>query len=397
MMTSETHKRAKLKKYIWPFLFFFLRFAGAAAYRPFLVLYYQTLAFTGAQIGLLTGITPLISLISLPLITGLADRTRKHKLIMSLSLIAAILGLFLYPFLNNFPPIFLLTILITLFLSPVGPLSDSATLFMLGEHKNLYSRIRLGGTIGFSIAASVAGALVENQGLRWAFWGAAAIFFIAFLVSLKMVHNKTDNVENIKKGSALDLIKNPHFLLFLLIVFTGGIANTTINTYLFPYMKSLGAGESIMGLALTIGTIAELPILFFVSNFIKKYKAYSLVIFSTLITCLRFLLLALSPNPIMVLAIQLLNGFTFPLLSVAGVTYVDDHAPEGYRATAQGLFNGAVLGVGSAVGGFAGGVLFDRLGPRGMYLVFSIFITFILLFVSLLRRILPPEKKLQSS
>lgn len=151
-----------------------------------------------------------------------------------------------------------------------------------------------------------------------------------------------------------------------------------------------------MGLALTIGTIAELPILFFVSNFIKKYKAYSLVIFSTLITCLRFLLLALSPNPIMVLAIQLLNGFTFPLLSVAGVTYVDDHAPEGYRATAQGLFNGAVLGVGSAVGGFAGGVLFDRLGPRGMYLVFSIFITFILLFVSLLRRILPPEKKLQS-
>ncbi len=385
------------KKYLWPFLFFFLRFAGAASYRPYLVLYYQTLTFSGAQIGLLTGITPLISLVSLPLITGLADRSQKHKLIMSLSLIAAILGLVLYPFLHSFIAIFLLTILITLFLSPVGPLSDSATLFMLGDRKNLYSRIRLGGTIGFSIAASLAGTLVENQGLRMAFWGTAVIFFMAFLVSLKMVHSRKETVETIKKGSALDLIKNPHFLLFLVLVFTGGVANTTINTYLFPYMKSMGAGESIMGLALTIGTMAELPILFFISNFIKKYTSYSLLIFSTAITCLRFLLLALIPNPTLVLAIQLLNGFTFPLLSVAGVTYVDDHAPEGFRATAQGLFNGAVLGVGAAVGGFAGGVLFDRLGARGMYLAFSIFITFVLLFVSLLRRTLPPIKKRTSS
>jgi len=392
-MANNRPDGGKLNKYIWPFIFFVLRFGGAATFRPYTVLYYQSLAFTGAQIGLLTGITPLVSLVSMPLISSFADRTQKHKLLMSLSLISAVLGLVLYPFLDNFLPIFILTILITLFLSPVGPLSDSAALFMLGDRKNLFSRVRLGGTLGFSIAATLAGTLVENQGLKAAFWGAALVFFAAFLVSLKLTHSKKEALENLHKGRTFDIIKNPRFLLFLIIVFTGGIANATINTYLFPYMKALGAHESIMGLALTMGTVAELPILFFASHFIKKYRTYSLIIFSTVITCLRFLLLAVTPNPALVLAIQLLNGFTFPLLSVAGITYIDDQAPEAFRASAQGLFNGAVLGVGLAVGGFAGGILFDRLGPRGMYFTFFVFITAILIIVSLVRRALPPEEE----
>mgnify|MGYP001056891967 CR=1 FL=1 len=392
-MANETPEGGKIKRFFWPFLFFMLRFGGAATFRPYTVLYYQSLAFTGAQIGLLTGITPLVSLVSMPLITGFADRTQKHKLIMSISLIAAVLGLILYPFLSYFLPIFILTVLITFFQSPMGPLSDSAALFMLGKRKNLFSRVRLGGTLGFSVAATLAGTLVENQGLKAAFWGAALVFFTAFLVSLKLTHSKKEKIENLQKGRTFDLIKNPRFLLFLIIVFTGGIANATINTYLFPYMKSLGARESIMGLALTMGTVAELPILFFASHFIKKFKAYSLIVFSTIVTCLRFLLLAITPNPSLVLAIQLLNGFTFPLLSVAGVTYVDDHAQPGYRATAQGLFNGTVLGVASAVGGFTGGILFDRLGPRGMYFTFFVVIAAILTIVSLVQRALPHEEE----
>ena len=100
-MPNETPDQAEKKKYIWLFLFYVLRFGGAATFRPFTVLFYQSLAFTGAQIGLLTGITPLVSLISMPLIAGFADQNQKHKLIMSLSLIAAVFGLTLYPFLKS--------------------------------------------------------------------------------------------------------------------------------------------------------------------------------------------------------------------------------------------------------------------------------------------------------
>jgi len=337
--------------------------------------------------------SPLILLISLPLLTGLADRTHKHKLIMSLSLLVGVIGLILLPFLETFILVFSLTILTTIFMAPVSSFASNATMSMLGDKKNLFSRIRLGGTLGFSIAASVGGTIVEKHGIKIAFWTAAAIFFVAFLVSLKFVHGIKDRSKQEREGRVIDLLKNPHFLLFLLLGFTGALANTTINTYLFAYMKSLGARESIMGLALTIGTITEWPVLFFVSHFIKKYKVYTLVIFSTVITCVRFLLLALTTNPINVLFIQLLNGFTFPLLSVAGVTYVAEHAPQGYGATSQGLLNLVMGGIGFSVGGFVGGLLLDGLGPRGMYFVFFVFIALVLVFVSIMHRVLPPAKE----
>jgi PPP family 3-phenylpropionic acid transporter len=286
-----------------------------------------------------------------------------------------------------------MAVLYSVFFPPIMSLSDSATMFMLGDRKDLYGRIRLGGTIGFSIAATVAGAFVENYGLRIAFWGAAGLFFIAFLVSQKLVHGGEESGKPADRGQASELLKNPHFLLFLLIGLSGGISFATINTYLFPYMKELGAGESMMGLALTIGTIAEMPVLFFVGRFIKRFKAYGLLIFSIAMTGLRFLLLAVAPNPIFVLFVQLLNGFNFPLLTVAGVTYADEHAPQGFRATAQGLFTAALGGIGYAVGGFAGGLLFERLGAKGMYLIFCMFAALILVFVSLVRRTLPPEQE----
>lgn len=375
----------------WTFTFYFVFFAGVAAFGPYRVLYYQSLDFTGAQIGLLVGIAPLITVISLPLMTGFADRTNRHKLILSLSLLTLIASVIAYPLVVSFIPLLVLSIILTIAFSATMPLAASAIMFMLGEQKDIYGRIRLGGTIGFAITSTIIGTLVESNGLRVGFWIAAVIFFLALLVSQKMVHGETKSKQPAEKGRALDVLKNPHFLLFLLLGLSGGISFTTINTYLFPYMKELGAGESMMGLALTFGTLVEIPVLFFVSNFIKRFNAYALVIFSILMTGLRFFLLALVSDPTLVLGVQLLNGFNHPLLTVAGAIYADEQAPQGYRATAQGLFNVAISGVGAAIGGFLGGLLFDAIGAKGMYFSFGIFIILVIVIVSLIRAMLPAE------
>jgi PPP family 3-phenylpropionic acid transporter len=382
----------KVRKLVYPFSFYFLIYASVASFGPYLVLYYQSLSFTGAQIGLLAGIAPLITMICLPVVTGLADRTNRHRLAMSLSLLVVVLGFVIFPFLRTFTLLLGMAVLTNVSFSPAMSLSDSATMFMLGDRKELYGRIRLGGTIGFSIVATVIGALVENHGLKIAFWSAAGLLFIAFLVSQKLVHGEKSG-ERAERGQASELLRNPHFLLFLLIGFSGGISFATFNAYLFPYMKELGAGESMMGLALTIGTITEIPVLFFVGYFIKRFKAYALVVFSFAMTGLRLFLLGIAVNPILVLFIQLLNGFNYPLLTVAGVTYADERAPKGFRATAQGLFNASLGGIGSAVGGFIGGLLFEGVGARGMYLVIFLFVTLVLVFVSLVRRALPSEQE----
>jgi len=224
-----------MKKF-WPFTFNFILYAGIATVAPFGVLYYQGLGFTGTQIGLLTGITPLINFFSATLWTGFADATRRHRLFMSLALLGGGITLFIFPLLKVFVPVLLIVILFGIFWAPVTPFADSATMFMLTDEKEMYSRIRLGATLGFGLAAPVAGALVQNYGLRLAFWGCATLFLSGLIVSQKLSYGQLPTDSPVR-GRVRTLMSNPRWLLFLIVAFAGGLGMAAYNNYLYPYMK----------------------------------------------------------------------------------------------------------------------------------------------------------------
>jgi len=373
----------------WPFSFYFLFFAAIAAYMPYLVLYYQSLRFSGPQIGLLTGISPLITLFTVPFWTRLADRTNQHRLIVAVSLLVVVAILLIFPLLQTFLAVFAMIMISTIFLSPVLSFANSATMFMLGEDKDLYGRLRIGGSIGFGIASLAAGVMVEAFAMKAAFWVAAGLIFIGFLVSLQLKYGQEDREPIDDERGIRDLIKNPNWFFFLLIAFIGGVAFAATTGYFFPFMKELGADESAMGLALAIGTIAEIPVYLLANRFIGRFQAYGTLIISVSFAGLRLTLFGLTGNVAVVMAIQNLNGLTFPLMEVAGVSYADQNAPEGLRTTAQGLFSAAMMGIGAAVGGFLSGLLLVQIGGQGLYLVIGLAVLIVLAIVVLLRRKFP--------
>lgn len=334
------------------------------------MLYYQELGFSGSQIGLLSGLSPLIIFFSAPLWTGLADATRRHRLLMSLALLLGAITVLALPLLHTFVPLLCSSSLLCLVLAPVEPFANSATLFMLAGDRGLYGRIRLGGTIGFGLAAPLAGLLVERWGLRSGFRAGGALFLLAFLVSRRLVYARPQ-AGHPARGRARSLLTNPRWLLFMVVALVAGAGLTAVNSYLFSYMKELGASASAMGLALTVGTITEIPILFFANRLLKRLGSYGLLLLSMAVTGLRMLLFAACRTPGWILPIQLLNGLVFPATWVAAVAYADENAPPGMGTTVQGLLSAVVGGVGSAVGGFIGGPLLASIGGRGLYLVFG--------------------------
>jgi PPP family 3-phenylpropionic acid transporter len=366
-------------------------YAGFASLNPFIVVYYQGLGFNGAQIGLLTGLIPLITFFGAPFWTWLADTTRRHRLIMSLTLGFAILELILFPFLRIFPPVFLLAMAYAFCISPTPSFGDNATMFMLGENKDIYGRIRLGGTIGFSFAAIFASLLIKNSGLRFAFWIAAAMLFLALLVSQQFVHAPANEKPPAGSGIRI-LLANPRWILFLTMAFAGGLALTATGNYLFPLLKELGADASVMGIAMLVGTVLEYPALFFGNRLIRRFKPYGLFLLTMILTATRLVLFGLVNTPTLALLVQLLNGLTFPAMWMAGVAYANEHAPEGMGATAQGLFGAAVFGIGSAAGGFLAGPLLESLGGRGLFLLFGIVVFAIMAVTTLIEKRLPAER-----
>ena len=371
---------------LWPFSFNLLMFAGYASVGPFYVLFYQSLGFSGTQIGLLTGIGPLITLFFAPLWTRLADRTAKQRIVMSVSLLAGVAGFAAFPALHAFLPILVLGLSLSIFLSPVTSLADSAAMHMLGNRRQMYGRIRLGGTIGYGIAASVAGVLVRRFGLPAAFWACSSLFLFTFLVSQRLSYSPVRD-DGSSRDSIKRLLRDPHWILFLVIAFGGGMALASHN-YLYAYMKELGAGEATMGFALTLGTIAEVPVLLFGHRLLARFRSYGVLILAMGFTALRLLLFAASQTPNHILMIQALNGLTFPLMWVAGATYASESAPAGMSSTAQGLFGAMVYGFGTAVGSFLGGPLLETCGGRVLYVVFGGIVLVVVAVVTLLRRTL---------
>jgi PPP family 3-phenylpropionic acid transporter len=351
--------------------FYFLYFGAVAALMPYFVLYYQSLGFNGMQIGLLTGISPLVTIVGAPLWTGGADATRKHRLFLTAALAGSILITLALPTATVFGLVFPLILLYYFFLSPISSFADHATMSMLAGEKEKYGRVRMGGTLGWGLVAPLAGFLIQNNGLRIGFWIFSALLFLALLISQGLSFHGGEAGSSMRKGIRT-LLADRRWLPFLALAFLGGMGLAAINGYLFPFMEEMNAGNATMGIALSLSTLSEVPMLFFANRLIRVWKAEGLLLFGMLAMGVRLLLYPIFNFPLGVLFFQMFNGLTFPAIWVAGVSFADQNSPPGMRATAQGLFAATVFGFGSAAGGFLGGPLLEGVGGRGLYLVFGL-------------------------
>jgi PPP family 3-phenylpropionic acid transporter len=375
-------------KKIWPFSFYLLYFGAGACVFPYFVLYYQSLGFSAAQIGLLSAISPFISLAGAPFWTGIADSTHRHKLVMSLAILICTGLLVAYPLVSTFAAVFVLGSLFAFMISPVNSLADTATMTMLGDQQHMYGRVRVGGTVGWGAIAPLSGIVIERYGLNWAFWSYAVLMFLGFLVSQRFVFGHARQAVSLRNGLR-ELFANRRLVLFLATTFVCGMGLMSINTYLAAYMDELGLRKSAIGFALGLAVVSEFPMLYFADRLLAWLKPHGLLVLSLSATVVRLFLYAIFTSETGILTFQLVNGFTFAALWVAGVSYVNAIAPEGLKATAQGIFGATVFGFGAAGGGFLGAILLERLGGGGMYAIFGALILAALVIYILVERRLP--------
>ncbi|MBK6433511.1 MFS transporter [Candidatus Amarolinea dominans] len=119
---------------------------------PFLALYYAQNGMSASQIGLLSGLLPLVTLVSAPLWGGLADATQRHRPVLLLAMAGSIVAVAALSQTSGLRWLIPLVILNAFFLAPVIPLVDNTVLTMLGDRRSLRTpaahRRRSGGPDG---------------------------------------------------------------------------------------------------------------------------------------------------------------------------------------------------------------------------------------------------------
>lgn len=370
---------------VWPSAFYLLAFAAYAAVFPFVALYYQSLGFSGGQVGLLLSVPPLASLIASPLWTGLADASRRHRRVLVVTILTSTAGMAALPWIRAFTPLFVAIVAIALLSAPVMALVDTATLSMLGGERDQYGRIRLWGTIGWGLAAPLAGGVLERNGLPWMFGIYSGLMILSLLTVGRLRFSLSAASAPLGRG-LVTLLTDRRWLLFMVAVLAASIALAGQTNFLSILLEGMGSTKTFMGIALTLSTLSELPVMFFSPWLLRRFKPQGLLSLAMAASGLRSLLYFLAGGPEIILGIQLLHGLTFPALWVAGVTYAAENAPPGLGATAQAVFGSVLMGLGASAGSLISGLLMEWLGIRGMYAVTGSLVMMTVLVLILLER-----------
>lgn len=342
--------------------FYFVFFGAGACLIPFLALYYQSLGLSGREIGFLTGIVPLITMFGASLWSMFSDATGKHRLLFLISIGGVWAIVLVMTQAATFGQLIPIVMIYAFFISPIIPLTDNSVMAALGDRGAEYGRIRVWGAYGWGIFALIIGPISERYGLQWAFIGFLSTWIFLLLIGSRLPMHVAAAGSKFWSEIRI-LLSSRRWFLFLAVALIEGMSLGIFLNFLFLYLEDMGASRTIMGLSLTAATLSEIPVFLYSRKLLQRWDSQFLLALSLIFVVIRAFAYVNMTAPWQVLLISLLHGPTFSLMWASGVAYASKMAPPGLGATAQGVYAGTVMGLGSALGAFTGGTIFDAYGP----------------------------------
>ena len=353
-------------------LFYLCFFAATGAFLPYLGLYLQAIKLDGAQIGLAVSLSPLAGVLLPPFWGMISDRFGWRKRLLVGTLLVATLVAPLARLLGSFPALLALIAVIAVAISPVVPLADATTMEWLRRHGGTYGSLRVFGSLGFLLASLCAGVLFGGHRILWLYPCYAALLGCTFLAALTLPTPERMAVHADGEGMR-SVLRRGSIVRFLLLTAIGCGSVAAYNTFFPLYLKGLGAGTGVVGLAIGIATACEIPAMALSGRALTRWGVKPLLLAGMGACVVRWVAYALIHDYRLALLFQPLHGLTFATYYVAGVSYIEHQVPARFRTTGQTLFNGAIFGLGVVLEGNLFGQLYDRLHGNGIFALASIF------------------------
>lgn len=341
--------------------FYFFYFSLLGALVPYWSLYLKSFGFNAETIGILMSIL-MASRIIAPNIWGwVADRTGQRIRIVRYGALATCLSFIAIFWQDSAWGIALVMLGFSFFWNAVLPQFEVLTLTHLGQQTELYSRIRLWGSIGFIFTVVGIGWLLDLVAIQWLPYLMLVLMVLIWISSL-CVDGKPITKEMGEDGFIRQLMR-PQVLAFFVICFLIQFSHGPYYTFYSVLMDGLGYSRVEIGLLWAVGVIAEVVIFIYMHRLIGRLGLRRVMIASLLLCVVRWLLIGWMPDnlPVMLFA-QSLHAVTFGSLHAVGIALVHRYFTPGCHGQGQAMFSSFGFGVGGAVGALVSGMMWDRFG-----------------------------------
>jgi len=371
------------------FVMMALQFAIWGCWLPLIYGYLPSLKFTPAEQSLILNTFPIAAIIGMFFSNQYADRHFAAEKFLAFSHLVGGVAILLLAFTRSFWPFFGLMLVHCLLYVPTLSIVNSIAFAHVKDAQKEFGVVRSGGTIGWVGAAwlftfilvdwdkvhaanpqgfvnwmgTVLGSGLTGEALqqatRWTYIVAGIVSFVLAAYSLFLPHTPPKKVEagadRFAWLEAVKLLRHPFVLVLWLVTFVDSfVLYSYFNwTGIFLGTPAAAGGVGIPGNwimpVMGLGQIAEMLTMFTLGMVLKRLGWRWTMVIGILGHSARFAVYSFAPTPAAVIVVQLLHGVCYAFFFATVYIFVDEHFPKDVRASAQGLFNAVILGVGALV------------------------------------------------
>ncbi|XP_030030821.2 uncharacterized protein LOC115447752 [Manduca sexta] len=265
---------------------------------------------------------------------------------------------------------FFLRFMGTIMLSAGVTIMDPIALTMIQKYGGDFGRERLFSSIGMAIFSPITGMLIDMRSKQVGYTDYSAAFYTydvlllisAITVAVMPLGAKLP-ADNLLRD-LVNIIKMPHIIIFIFFLFALGNFWGFIESYLFIYLKELGAPNFLLGITVTVGTLSSIPFLYGADAITARIGHVNVIIVAFFSHAARLVGYSFIENSWWCFPFEAMESLSVHLMWVAAATYCAMLAPKSLLATLIGVLGMAHFSLGRGSGSFGGGLLIASLGTR---------------------------------
>ncbi|GHV25964.1 3-phenylpropionic acid transporter [Spirochaetia bacterium] len=366
---------------------FFLSYLCYGPITPYIALMARGLGYSPSTVGILLGVFEGAGIAGPFLFGYFADKWGRYKpgLIMVFLLVAVSalpLALSRHPLISAF-----LIAMLGMGIRSFAPLLDAVATISLGNRGN-YGKVRAFGSISYILMVlflQYTPILPPKNSLNIGIWVTLTACLAMFtMISIPAVYTGNGRprtaatATNTPDGKGRK-IGSPLLVMGLLVIAFNRLAMAPINGFISLYVLEEMHWDAV-GLVAALSAVAEVPFMFISARLIRRFGAFPLVAFSSVMLGLRLGLYGLFPFRGAVITGQLLHSFCYGIFHPAAVALISSCVPPERRALGMSLYLSLGTGLPTLLGNIAGGIIIEHWGYR---VLFTSFISFAALSVGL--------------
>lgn len=343
--------------------YYFFYFAFIGGFSTYFGLYLLSLGFSAWHIAVLMSLMQVMRLASPNFWGWLADRFGRRARVVHLSAAASLVAFLLFFAVDGFVGLFVAMALLGFFWSASLPLIEAITLGHLRTQAELYGRVRLWGSIGFIVAVTAMGAMLDRLPVIAMLWVSLALL-CGILIAALLVADPATADERLVPGRLADTLRRAEVRGLLLGCFFMAMAHAPYYVFYSIYLDAHGYSKTLIGGFWAVGVIAEILVFLAMPSLMRHFSLRRILLTCFVAAALRFLTIGWAVDTLaLLLFAQVLHGITFGAFHATSVAALNHWFARKHQARAQALYGSVSFGAGGMIGGLLAGQAWDTLGP----------------------------------